>query len=87
MQKDSRVTAFTSLMLILEIVAVLGIGLLVLAEVSQITTSIFISNFMALIRVEREDQLMFQLPSAQQVSLLPLLAIALTGTSTASSPS
>ena len=43
-QKDNRITAFTSLMLILEVVAVLGIGLIVLTEVSFIKIGMFINN-------------------------------------------
>ena len=44
MQKDSRITAFTSLMLMLEIVATLGIGLIVLTEVSFIKIGMFVNN-------------------------------------------
>ena len=43
-QKDNRITAFTSLMLILEAVAVLGIGLIVLTEVRFIKIGMFINN-------------------------------------------
>ena len=43
-QKDNRITAFTSLMLILEAAAVLGIGLIVLTEVSFIKIGMFIDN-------------------------------------------
>ena len=71
-QKDSKITAFTSLMLMLEIVATLGIGLIVLIEVSFIKIGMFFNNQMSLLRMKQKDQITFLLPSAQQATLLLL---------------
>ena len=75
-RKDSRITALTSLTLILEMMAALGIGLFALTEVSSFSHDIgifVVSKLMVLSRggVQEGPHYMFQRPSAQQATLLP----------------